>query len=89
MKMLKRYQVMLPDWLEEHVEKLVEKYDLSFSEVIRAQLCCWILTVVSHLYPEHKAGLKLDEIFEMIENDSQKNMERVLYEFRDRCSGPV
>ncbi len=41
--MLKRYQVLLPDWLEDYVKLLADKYDLSFSEIIRTIICNWIL----------------------------------------------
>jgi len=74
--MLKRYQVLLPEWLDEYIEDLVDKYDMSFSEVIRVQICGWILTTVSNLYPEYKPGIKLEDIFTMIKNDAQIRMER-------------
>lgn len=44
--MLKRYQVLLPDWMEEYIKYLVDKYDLSFSEVIRGEICIAILCTV-------------------------------------------
>ena len=74
--MLKRYQVLLPDWLDDYIEDLVDKYDMSFSEVIRVQICCWILHVVPNLYPDYKPGIKLEDIFNKIKNDAQMDMER-------------
>ena len=67
--MLKRFQVLLPDWLEDYVRYLTSKYDLSFSEVIRAEVCCAILTSVASLFPGYKPGLTVDDIFQKIKDD--------------------
>ena len=42
--MLKRYQVLLPDWLEDNIKEIAEIFDLSFSEIIRLELCFAILS---------------------------------------------
>ena len=74
--MLKRYQVLLPDWLEDYVKLLVDKYDMSFSEVIRTMLCTWILSAVPNLYPELKLGLSCKDIHEMVNAEAQEDMSR-------------
>ena len=74
--MLKRYQVLLPDWLGEYVEHLVGKYDLSFSEIIRTEICCAVLAAMTHLYPEYKPGITHEEISLLMKNEAQKSMER-------------
>lgn len=74
--MLKRYQVLLPDWLEEYIKHLADKYDLSFSEVIRAEICIAIICTVSKLYPNYKFGVTPEEVFGMIKKDIQADMER-------------
>lgn len=74
--MLKRYQVLLPDWLEDYIKILVGKYDLSFSEVIRVELCFSILSSVTHLYPEHKLGITPKHITDMVKDDVQDRIER-------------
>ena len=74
--MLKRYQVLLPDWLEDYVKLVADKYDLSFSEVLRTMLCNWILTAMPSVYPELKLGISPEEIYEMIKSEAQDNMER-------------
>ena len=33
--MLIRKQVMMTNWLDEHIRKMAEQYDVSYSEVIR------------------------------------------------------
>lgn len=63
--MLKRYQVMLPDWLEDYIKHSVEKYDMSFSEVIRGELCFAILTNIPSDYPEYKPEVTHKDISAM------------------------
>ena len=74
--MLKRYQVLLPDWLEDYIKILVEKYDLSFSEVIRVEICIAIINTISKLYPDYKFGITHEQILDMIKKNVQENMER-------------
>ena len=66
--MLTRYQVLLPDWLEDYVKHLVKTYDFSFSEIIRAEICCSIIASVASLYPEHKQNVT----FEYILNNAKR-----------------
>jgi len=73
---LKRYQVLLPDWLEDYVKKLADNYDLSFSEVIRVEICMAVISTISKLYPEHKFGLTHEEILDWIKNNVQKHLGR-------------
>ena len=74
--MLKRYQVLLPDWLGDYVKKLVDKYDLSFSEVIRVEICMAILSAVTEIFPEYKLGITPKEIYTQIRKQAEKEMER-------------
>lgn len=74
--MLKRYQVLLPDWLEDYIKHLVEKYDMSFSEVIRAEICYSILSGVASVYPDYKLGITIQEITKLSKNYNQDKMER-------------
>ncbi len=61
--MLKRYQVLLPDWLEEYVIHIAERFDLSFSEIIRAQICLSVLLGMQYYHPEYKPAINLEQIF--------------------------
>jgi hypothetical protein len=71
---------MLPDWLEDYVKFLVDDYDLSFSEIIRAEICCSILASVSSIYPEYKSDFKIENIFKLIrENPENKNEREKLH----------
>ena len=55
---LKRYQVMLGDWMEDYVKFVADRYDLTVSEVIRGHMCFGFLYAISMMYPEYE--LKLD-----------------------------
>ncbi len=74
--MLKRYQVLLPEWLEDYIKHLVDKYDMSFSEVIRAEICYSILCGVASVYPDYKLGITAQEISNLSKNYVQGKMER-------------
>lgn len=74
--MLKRYQVLLPDWLGEYIKQLVNKYDLSFSEVIRVEICMAILSAVSEIFPEYKLGITPKQIYNQIRKQAEKEMEK-------------
>ncbi|MGD8537018.1 MAG: hypothetical protein PVF66_14315 [Candidatus Aminicenantes bacterium] len=74
--MLKRYQVLLPDWLEEYIKFLADRYDLSFSEVIRGELCVAILNMVPHLFPELKSEMSGKEIASLVKKNLEEEMEQ-------------
>lgn len=74
--MLKRYQVLLPDWLEDNIKLFADRYDLSFSEVIRAKICVAILAAMPKVYPEYEPGLTLEEIMNMFIGTNAVKMER-------------
>lgn len=74
--MLKRYQVLLPDWLGDYIKILVDKYDLNFSEVIRVEICMAILNSTPNLYPEYKPGIMSKEIYRLQREEAQEDMER-------------
>jgi hypothetical protein len=52
----KRYQVLIPDWLEEYIKWGVKKFGLSFSELIRLEICQAIIGYIGERYPEYKSG---------------------------------
>ena len=74
--MLKRYQVLLPDWMEDYIKYLVDKYDFSFSEVIRGEICIAILCTVSKLYPDLKLEITPEEFFKTVEKNIREGLER-------------
>lgn len=60
--MNRKYQVILPDWLEDYIKFLVDKYELNFSEVIRLQICYSVLCLMEKIYPEFESGLSVNDI---------------------------
>ena len=74
--MLKRYQVLIPDWLEEYIKYGVKRYRLSFSELIRLELCFSVLAMVCSLYPDYTPGVKCEEISAMIKESSNRELTR-------------
>jgi hypothetical protein len=57
---MKSYQVLLPRWLERPVKKRVDQLEISFSEVLRVQVCLAVLAFQKVLYPEYQPGKELD-----------------------------
>ena len=74
--MLKRYQVLLPDWLEAHIKYYVDKYGLSFSEGIRAELCSSILATVPKQFPEYKPGVTSEEVIDIMKKMQKKEIKK-------------
>ncbi len=64
--MQKRYQVLIPDWLEEYIKWGVKKYGLSFSELIRLEICQAVIAYISHRYPEYKSGFTMKDFLKII-----------------------
>jgi len=70
--MLKRYQVMMSDWMEEYIKLVADKYDLSSSSVIRVHLSLGILSVISSFHQEYKPNFGYEELLE-ISKESDNN----------------
>jgi hypothetical protein len=75
-KVLKRYQVLLPDWLEEYIHWGVEKYELSFSELIRLEICLSILLRTTYLYPDYELHITVEEILSTVANYPQQELSK-------------
>ena len=89
--MLKRYQVLLNDWLADYIKLLSEKYDASFSEVIRLSLCMEYAYTISLRYPEYTTKLNhkrvINEMNELIKSErfleeNHKIISRTYFEAR-------
>jgi len=55
--MLKRYQILLNDWLANHYKDAAKKNDVSFSEMIRMALCNDLLQAAGHAFPKHRVKI--------------------------------
>ncbi len=74
--MLKKYQVLIPDWLEDYIKYLAERYDLTFSEIIRAEICYAVLSHVTHFYPDFKPTITPNEILGMLRSSPGEDLEK-------------
>lgn len=77
--MLKRYQVLLPDWLEDYIKIGVKAYGFSFSELIRLEICLSILTQIPALHPEYIPGVNLKDIFGAMHQASSESPNKKKY----------
>jgi len=75
--MLKRYQILLEDWTAEHLKKIGEKYDISFSEAVRILLALQIPRMVSIAFPNVKCEFYDKNMVTMIKsaNKDKRTME--------------
>ncbi len=89
--MLKRYQVLLPDWLEDYLKWGVTQTGLSFSEIIRLEICFSVLAMIEELHPDYKPGLSTKDIMstatsfnksKLKKEDIKKFASRVYFETR-------
>ena len=89
--MLKRYQVLLNDWIEEYIKIVAEKYDLSFSAAIRINICLGILFTIPVINPEYEQTIDKKELLEyskkaangeLKEEEIHQMMSLVLFEAR-------
>ena len=60
--MLKRYQILLTDWLADFIRDQAERYDVSFSEIIRLMLCMQLENLIKEGYPKYKFGISMKEV---------------------------
>ncbi len=74
--MQKRYQVLIPDWLEEYIKWGVKKYRLSFSQLIRLEICQAVLIYISERYPEYETGFSMKDFLEGIKSFEKGDMNR-------------
>lgn len=89
--MQKRYQVLLPDWLESYIKFLVDQHNFSFSEVIRLLICTSSLLAITRFHPEYKPDISFEEIFnperkvdprKMRKGELNKLMSKIYFETR-------
>ena len=71
--MLKRNQVLLNDWIVDHVKATAKKYDISFSEVIRLLVCLQACSHITMRYPEYKCKIKSSDLMHVINSMNKTN----------------
>lgn len=50
----KKFQVVLPGWMEEYLQLIASHYDLTISELLRLELALAFLCFVNHSFPEYE-----------------------------------
>ena len=89
--MLQRHQVLLTDWLADHIKKIADRYDLSFSETMRAALCIFYMDIIVKDYPgsdckvkdiKRKITLKEGNYDKTTMEEFHKSLSRVYFEAR-------
>lgn len=73
---MKTYQVQLPGWLEKYIKHRADLFDLSFSEIIRIQICLTILSFQNVLFPEYEADFSYKDVLQTIKNKEKDNGNR-------------
>jgi hypothetical protein len=67
----KRYQVLIPEWLEDYIKLGVKKFGVSFSELLRLEICLSIISTMEALYPTYKTAFSIKEVFQAAQRFSQ------------------
>jgi hypothetical protein len=86
-QMSKKFQVVLPDWMEEYLEALAARYDLTISELLRLELSLAFICFVNHFYPEYEGptfedlGVPTAKEAPTLENLDREKMHKVLSRF--------
>jgi hypothetical protein len=89
--MLKRCQILLENWQVEYIKLVCQKYDQSFSEVVRIIICDGLLCLLPLISPEYKSGIDLKLLAKMTkeagdptisEEEKHKLISRLYFETR-------
>lgn len=75
--MYQRYQVLLPDWLEDYVKLISSRYNLSFSEIIRLELSFSILSTVMEFFKDYKPNISKKDIFEEVTKFAENKINKI------------
>jgi hypothetical protein len=70
--MLKRNQVLLNDWIVNHIKATAKKYDISFSEVVRLLVCLQACAHIKMRYPEYNYKINSSDIANLIKATNEK-----------------
>jgi len=85
--MSKKFQVVLPDWMEEYLEAVAARYDLTISELLRLELSLAFISFVNHYYSEYKGptfgdlGIPAAKDAPSLEKIDRERMHKVLSRF--------
>jgi hypothetical protein len=78
---------VLPDWMEEYLEVVAERYDLTISEILRLELSLAFICFVNHFFPEYKGpsfgdlGIPTAKEAPSLEELDRERMHKILSRF--------
>ena len=78
--MLVRQQVLLPDWLIEHFKFIADRYNISFSEMIRIGMCMHLGNLFPELFPDYKCDISSEELADTLKSLSENEENREQFE---------
>jgi hypothetical protein len=83
--MLKRYQVIINEWLADALKETAKEHNLSFSEVLRLAACLYAGGLIKELHPEYPFPFDSKKIKEIMTKHtegkiSSKEIEKTLSE---------
>lgn len=77
--MLKRYQVLLSDWLGEYTKFISEVYDISFSESVRVLMSLGAIAAISELKPGSKPKVSIKEMLKVLRKAPAGNLKEEIF----------
>ena len=93
--MLKRYQIIMDDWLADYWKEISVRMDVSFSEMIRLALCKHIMDVTEFAFPKHPGKVDEKMFKEIVKSrsvakgfaseDLHRYMSQLYFEARKAC----
>jgi len=72
--MLKRYQVLLTDWLAEYAQFVSDEFDLSFSEAVRILMCIGSVQAIRELSPQYKTKITVKHFVSTIRKEKDSKL---------------
>lgn len=82
--MSKKFQVVLPGWMEDYLEAVANKYDLTISELLRLELSLAFICFVNHFFPDYDGpsfdnlGIPIAKDAPPLEKIDREKMHKVL-----------
>jgi len=65
--MLRRKQVMISDWLDDSIQYVSNRYDISYSEVIRVSVAYFLGGILAEADPKYKMSVSWKDIAKLVE----------------------
>jgi len=78
--MLKRFQVLLTEWLAEYAQFISQEFDVSFSEAVRILMCIGSIQAIKELSPKYKTKMNVRNVVAAIKKEkNNKSREEITH----------